>query len=44
LIRNDCYYEGYVKNGRATGAGNYEDHYRYYAGEWKNDKRNGTGE
>jgi len=33
-----------VKNGKANGAGNYEDFYRYYTGEWKNDKRNGTGE
>jgi|JI10StandDraft_1071094.scaffolds.fasta_scaffold139395_1 hypothetical protein len=32
LIRNDCYYEGYVKNGRANGSGNYEDINRYYSG------------
>lgn len=44
LIRKNCFYEGEVNAGRACGKGNYEDQYRTYAGEWKDDKRNGMGE
>lgn len=43
LIRNDCLYEGHVKDGRANGSGNYEDMYQSYTGEWKNDRRCGVG-
>ena len=43
LIKNNCVYEGHIKENKANGSGKYEDELRTYAGEWKNDKRNGFG-
>ena len=44
LIKNNCVYEGQIKENRANGNGRYEDEFRMYSGEWKNDKKNGFGE